>query len=72
MGKLGWTTYGQEIDVTIEGIDIDLENKANDPRIEAGVEFSVTGDAELFAAFSHVFSDDAEATGIGCHIKWSF
>ena len=72
VGKLGWSTIRQRIYFNIKGGGKTETNTSRGPHIEFGLGFSMTWRTELAVTLSHVFSDEAEATGIHCAYKRKF
>ncbi|MCY3883381.1 MAG: outer membrane beta-barrel protein [Gammaproteobacteria bacterium] len=71
-GKLGWSVYQQEIKAEINGASFSSKKRLGDPRVEFGIQFPVKENYRLNVSFSHVFSDDAQATGLSCYLLWDF
>lgn len=72
VGKLGWSTIRQRVYFNIKGGNTTETNTSRGPHIEFGFGFEMTWRTELVVTLSHVFSDDAEATGIHGAYKWKF
>lgn len=71
-GKLGWSVYWQKMKGEINGASFSSSSKLSDPRVEVGMQFPLKDDVRLNVALSHVFSDDAEATGVSCYMQKRF
>lgn len=71
-GKIGWTVYWQKMKGEINGASFSSSSKLSDPRAEVGMQFPLRDDVKLNVALTHVFSDDAEATGVSCYMQKKF
>lgn len=71
-GKLGWSIFQQEIKAELNGFSYSSKKRLGDPRVEFGMQFPVKEKYRLNVSVSHVFSDDAQATGLSCYLLWDF
>ncbi len=71
-GKIGWSVYWQKMKGEINGISFNSSSKLSDPKAEVGMQFPLKDDFKLNVALTHVFSDDAEATGVSCYMQKKF